>query len=81
MSRKKRAKLTADDAAAATSLIGQAIAGNGRLSDGTTLLEKYPEKYRNKFTDWIDLLIAEVKAKQSLERQKKEEEENCFGKK
>jgi hypothetical protein len=78
----KRKKLTSNDARDFGSLIGRAIAGNGRLSDGTTLLEKYPEKYQNCFTDWIDLLIAEVRAKQSLERQKKEEEEeNCFGKK
>jgi hypothetical protein len=48
-------------------LIGRAIAGNGRLAGGGTLLEKYPERYRNVLTDWVDLLIAEAKAKQSLE--------------
>lgn len=52
-----------------SSLIGQAIAGNGRLSGGGTLLEKHPERYRNALTDWVDLMIAEVRAEQSLTKQ------------
>jgi len=50
------------------SILGKALAGSGRLADGTTLLEKYPEKYSNVLSDWIALLIAEEKAKLSMKQ-------------
>lgn len=46
-------------------IIGKAIAGNGRLHDGRTLAETKAE-YNNPLTDWVVLLTAEVKARQSL---------------
>ena len=49
--------------------IGKAIAGNGRLADGRTLAEVKPE-YANPLTDYVNLVIAETKANQSLEQQK-----------
>jgi hypothetical protein len=47
-------------------IIGKCIAGNGRLSDGTTLAEKYPKRYQNVLADYIDLVIAQAKADQAL---------------
>ena len=49
--------------------IGKAIAGNGRLADGRTLADVKPE-YANPLTDYVNLVIAETKANQSLEQQK-----------
>ena len=60
-------------------MIGRAMAGNGRLADGTTLLEKYPKRYANPFTDWVGLLIAEAKANASLENKEKRKGENSDG--
>lgn len=52
--------------------IGKCIAGNGRLKGGQTLADKYPERYGNNFADFVNLVIAHVKAEQSL----KEDSEN-----
>ena len=52
-------------------IIGKAIAGNGRLSDGRTLADVYPEKYDNPLTDYVNLAIAEAKARHSLKKLKR----------
>jgi len=47
-------------------IIGKAIAGNNRFADGRTFAEVYPEKYGNPLTDYVNLVIAEAKAKLSI---------------
>jgi hypothetical protein len=54
-------------------IIGKAIAGNGRLADGRTLADVKPE-YANPLTDYVNLVIAEAKAKLSLAQQEPETE-------
>lgn len=47
-------------------IIGKCLAGNGRLTDGTTLAEKYPKRYQNVLADYIALVVAQAKADQAL---------------
>ena len=48
-------------------IIGKAIAGNNRFRDGRTFAEVFPKKYGNVLTDYVNLVIAEAKAKLSRE--------------
>jgi hypothetical protein len=49
-------------------IIGKCFAGNNRLADGTTLADKYPKKYDNVLADYVNLVIAETKARMSVEQ-------------
>lgn len=54
-------KFTVDD-------IGKALAGNQRLSDGTTLVDLKPAEYGNPLTDYVKQKIDEAKA--AIDREK-----------
>ncbi len=51
-------------------MIGKALAGNAMIKDREN--GKAPAKYDNPLTDFVGLMVAEVKAKQSIEDQKEE---------